>query len=593
MAKRKTKAEREGFDREQFEKIQTRAKKLKEDYSARDTLLEAMEQLLLLNWESGKPQAKHDSTKLTLSPDPANKLLGAQRLMIATEPVITIPYEENDTGAKQVSEKLEKFGRVMWKSSGSISGAPIHYDAVLSALTYASVHIGLTSTKDLVEAATDDIYKERAQEIEKQTPILFECWNSREGYPERDRFGLTGYLRRYSSTVRELKQEWPEAAAKVLGNRKDEIVVNACDWYDLKWRCVWVEEQKAEPLFMGEHKLGFVPVVAQITEGSRLFNKPEEQIRPFLYTLHKSGLWKRQNLAFTVLFTNIFALASSALFKHVAPPGDPGKRLTIDMSRPFNVAEMDPGETFELMASKGAIDPALITALELAERKGTESTIYSQALGEPLGANAPFSMVALLHQAGRLPLVSTQKLTGWAIARAMEMAFKWIKKEGKGAKAMNMGNRAEIKVSDIPDIIHCDVKLDIDLPMDLRTMGVVAGGLVKEKMASRRWARENLLKIGQSDEMDEEIWGEDMAYYMAMALMQQLEAQKMQREQAEAQAAAAAARPVAPPEEEAPVEGGEVTPTGAAEGLPMTEPVAGMEREGETWPPREGEVPIG
>ena len=152
MARRKAKPK---IDRAEFEAIQTRAQGLISDYSDRDELLEAMEKMLLLNWESGKPKTTHDSTKLTLSPDPANKLLGAQRLMIAAEPVITVPYEENDAGAKQVSEKLEKFGRVMWKASGSISGAPVHNDAVLSALTYAGVHIGLMSTKDIAEGTED------------------------------------------------------------------------------------------------------------------------------------------------------------------------------------------------------------------------------------------------------------------------------------------------------------------------------------------------------------------------------------------------------------------------------------------------------
>lgn len=585
MAKAKKKTAKESFDREVFDEIKARADQLVTDYSARDDLLEDMEKLLLLNWEKDKPKVDHDALKLTISPDPANKLLGAQRLMIAAEPVMTVPYEENDATAKQVSEKLEKFGRIMWKSSGRISGAPLHNDAVLSALTYASVHIGLTSTQDLVEAATDDIYKARAEEFTKLTPILFDCWSPREGYPERDRFGLTGYLRRYKSTVRELKQEWGEDFTAILGNRKDELEVNVRDWYDLKWRCVYLEEHKGEPGYMAEHELGFVPVIEQITEGSRLFDKPEEQIRPFLYTIFKTGLWNRQNLAMTALYTNIFALASAALFKHTAPQGEPEKKLTIDTSRVFNVIEMVPGETFELMAAKGAIDPALISALELAERKGTESTIYSQALGEPLGAQAPFSMVALLHQAGRLPLVSPQKLTGWAIARAMEMAFKWIKKEGKAAKTYNMGQGSEITSGDIPDVIHFKVQLDIDLPMDLRQMGQVADNIVKGKMASRRWAREKLLKIGQSDEMDEEIWSEDMAYYMAMGLMQQLEQAKMQREQeaaqAAAQAAAAAAAERPPPEGEVPE--GEQVPTqeGATEGLPMTEPVQPPGGEGE------------
>jgi len=192
--------------------------------------------------------------------------------------------------------------------------------------------------------------------------------------------------------------------------------------------------------------------------------------------------------------------------------------------------------------------------MELAERKLGESTIYAQALGEPLGGNAPFSMVSLLHQAGRLPLVAPQKLVGWALANSMELAFKWLKESGKKKHAISyQGQTVELSSDEIPDDIQFQVRLDISMPGDKLDQVGAAVQALTTKLASKRYVRENILDIDASDEMDEEIWSEDAATEMAMLFMQFLQSQQGQTPPPEV--GGGGSRPpgnVTPPEGEAP-----------------------------------------
>ncbi len=515
-----------------FKEIFDRARYLVEDYSERDTLFEEMEHIWHMDWVEGRPASKSKDVRYTVAPDGANAIVGGQRLMTASEPQFSMPFDTNDEEAKQASDKVERMADAMWKASGKINGQPTEKDCALAALLFAEVHIGLESTKQLVdEAGTDPLRVARAKAAGRRTPILFEAWHPKEGYPEFDRLGLYAYLRRYDITAGRLAMEWPEAQ-ELLTALKPNAPVRINDWYDLEWRALWIESGShgrsflRRPFYMKRHQLGFIPVAVQIIEGSRMFSDVAKQRRPFLYTLVKSGLWNRQNLALTALYTTVFAIAQNAMFLHTAPPGTTEIRpLRADFGQiGAGVIDLLNGETFQPLFSKGAIDPSLLEAFKIAEQKATESTISRQALGEPLGANAPYSMVALLHQAGRLPLVGPKIMTGWAIARAMELAFKWIKLEGTGKVGASVRNRkAEIVASEIPEDFEMDVKLEVDLPQDKLQLAAVAGQLIGLGVTSRRYVREELMSIGQSAAMDEEIWGEKMAELMAMSLFDAME----------------------------------------------------------------------
>lgn len=541
----------EQFEEDAWIGIKELAEQMDTDYAEQDAYYQDVVDVYQMEWKEQLPDDENENLKLTMSPDLSAKLVGAQRLLTATEPTWSIPFKDNDANAKQASDMMEKAARLMWQASGRLSGLPAENDVVLAGLLFSEMHIGLTNLAEELARLPEGVGKfERArlEEAVRQTPILFEAWNPMEGKALRDKIGLIAYKRSYRIFAKRLSSEWPGVDFDHLGKKEVDVE----DWYDGEWRCVWIKGED-KPFYMRKHGLPFIPIICQVAEGSNMWTEPEKRARGFLYNVIKSEMHLRANLALTALFTNVFAFAINPMFQHTAPPGNPEKRLTVNMDTFGGVIEMETGERFEPMAQKGAIDPALLEVVRLVQQKINENTIYDQALGEPLGSNAPFSMVALLHQAGRLPLSSTQKMGSWALADAMEKAFKWIKfmdEEGTFKDlgdmtkdgSLEVGNNVESVAVDpamIPDRFTFDAKLDIDLPTDKLQQGQAAAQFANNKLASKRWIRENLLNIGASDEMDEEIWGEDMADLLAMEFFRQQKGAEDQQN-ADAQAAAQA-----------------------------------------------------
>jgi len=528
------------FDAKRFGEIGQEADALMRDYSERDKMHEAMENIYLAEWLDGRPKRQDDEVKLTMAPDLTNKMIGAHRLLTSTEPQPSMPFDKNDPVAQEASNWMEKAARMMLQASGRIQGVPVHVDAVLSAIVFGEVHLLIENLAEQVEMMPKNAAKARRKRLERaaeKTPLLFRSVHPAMGYCAADRLGMYGYMRRYKTTIRELIEEWP--GVDFGTDMRKEVVVR--DWYDLEYRIAWIEGEP-KPFFMRKHGLPAIPVVVQVAEGNNLLDKPEKRIRPFAYTAWKTQMDRRLHLALTALFTNIFAFASRPTFIHEVPAGTPDKALDED----GEVIRLIKGqEDFRPLLSKGAIDPALIQGIEIAQNKLTQSTIFDQALGEPLGANAPYSMVALLHQAGRLPLVSPQKMTGWALATALEKGFEWLRENGKSVEMKFQGESLEIDPQQIPETFSFDVRLEIDLPVDHLQQANTASVIKGQGLASKRWIRENLLSIGDSESMDEEIWSEDMADQLAMMLFQQMQAaeeQAAEEQAAEEQAAALAAQ---------------------------------------------------
>lgn len=516
---------------ETWENIKTEATQLKSEYEERDNILDQLAQFWDLDpmdlpgsqaptAAAGMKVARGDTDdfKVTIAPDGANRMVGAWRLLSATEPEFELAADENTRKTMANASKLELAANRIWRASGKIRGQPLEKDAVLSAIWAAEVHIEIDNHL-LLEL--DDDTPLRIREAVERVPGGFRILSPRTGYALWDRWGLNSYLQVYDTTVKELKAEWPGVEIDYVSKKKgtDEITVN--HWRDDDWRAVWIEGDTA-PFYWYENDLGFINVWVQIVEGTQLFVEPHRRARPYMYTHWKSGMSNRQNLAYTALFNNIEALALSGVFKHQLPPQVDDREIQVKQKGPYRYIDMMQGEDLVPMIQKGAIDPALLTAIELAERKAGESTIYSQALGEPLGANAPFSMVALLHQAGRLPLVNPKVLTGWAIGGATDLLFKWLKKTGKTMRiSEDMSDVLELEPDMIPENIQYKATLEIDLPQDQDTNTRVAQGGVKSGLWSKAWARQNLVKgIGQPELMQEEIWSEQFGDFFANLTLQ-------------------------------------------------------------------------
>ena len=276
----------------------------------------------------------------------------------------------------------------------------------------------------------------------------------------------------------------------------------------------------------------FIPVVDQIVEGSHLFDGNDNYHiqEPFLYTLDKTNLVERQNLMLTALYTMYFAIGANPLFvEYLINPDTPPDA---DYSEPGGVIRYRVNERREPMARQ-VIDPSFMQGWQISQDLEAQSTIYKQTLGEPLGTNAPYSMVALLSQSGRLPLIATQRKVGWAIAEALEIACKWLKADGRSATARYQTMVESIEPSDITSDIDINVQLEIETPMDKLQAANAANLLTQgdNPMVSQEWARENILNLGQSEDMTHKIWNEKAANVFFMKFLYEQLAQLAEAKQ--------------------------------------------------------------
>lgn len=562
-----------------FEDVTRRAMDLENSQAIRNQMFEDLERMYLLEADDLPGE---DWIKATISPDPRNDLLGAVRLLVASDPQWSVPVNTNNPQTKRKSSKIERFCAAAWDAMGKIQGKPLHYDLVLSALLYSEIQLTITLTSDIQKTAKSPAQKRQADDLAAKTPFLIDVVPPGVGFPEFGRYGLRAYVSKIEQTVGDIRDRYGEDV--LLGRSvADKAVVY--DYYDLTYHVVWVQGE-SEPLLFAEHELPFIPVVGVITEGSRLFYKPEQQTRqPFLYSLWKTNLWKRQNLSLTMMYSLIFAIGSNPVY--VWRRSNPTKEEPVrDHSQPGGLIVLDPGEEYVALA-KQVLDPSIMTGLSTAEQKAQESTIYRQTLGAPLGGNAPFSTVSLLSQAGRLPLTSYQRMTSFAIGKAMEIGLMMAKEHGGGTlKAMGGKGLTDLKVADIPEQLNLEAKLDISLPQDDRQMVAVAAQATsgENPLVSNRYAREQWLKIGQSDDMDREIMEER---YVAMRNQLQIQAkaqrlmQLLQQEQQQGAGGAVPPGMVGPAGAQMPPQGpqqmppdlaaqmqGQLQDTGAEPGLP-------------------------
>ncbi len=526
------------YDQGDFDDIRETCQTLKATYSARDTLYEELRRMVHMEW-SEEPGG--DWIKSTLSPSAYNALIGAVRLMVSTEPQINVPFDEAQSQAKQASGKIEQVCKAMWAGSGRIAQRPVHYEIVFSALMFAEICASVTRTADLLKYATATKNKaliRRMEHVAATTPYMFHCYNPATCYGDFDLYGLRGMLRRTATTWGEVLATWGERAETAVGKRAGSLkahdLVNLSDWYDWRWRCVWLDETD-DAILMDEHALEFLPVVDQIVDGTMLFARPELQRFPLLYAMHKSGLWKRENLGLTVVYSLIHALGSNPLL--VQETDDTDAPTTIDRSVPGGILKVHKGERPSGLLEK-VVDPSQYQGLEMAQRLNEESTVPKMAFGAPPQQVMAFSAISLLVQAGRLPLTATKQLGGEAIANLLLAALAWYKADPpEGGKFYDYGKGSYLELSpgDIPERLALRVNLEPDLPTDKLQLANTAERLVDKGLASVRWVRENILSTGQSEAMDREVWMEKRVAFEVQRIFQQLSAQDQLKIQQAAQ----------------------------------------------------------
>jgi hypothetical protein len=529
------------YDTTKFSEAQELGRQLKAQHAKRNEMQDAMEDMYLMEWEDeAKYKAGQEAVAVTRSPSAHNKVEGATRLLSTTAPKWSVPRETNRKEIDPQSSAIEKWVARVFECASRVTGEKIERAVAQSIVLFGETYIAVDRTSDMVAQLSkrkegSDPWMiaaiKRAETVSKKAPYLFTVWDPRTCYPSFDKLGLQALYREVKTTVGQIQDEFGQVDG-LTGARNDSLTL--CSYWDYVYRYIWLWDAGA-PIVAEQHGLPFIPVVCQLGEGSRsLFTDLENWRIPFLYPVWKSNQWSNENLYLTVAATATAAFGSNPMFTAVLQ--NPETQLDIDHSTPGGIIRLRPGESFQ-PTPKLVIDQSLLIGLERARSDIEESTIFGQTLGAPLGSNATYSMTALLHQAGRLPLAVPQDMAGRALAAAGKIALEWAKLTGTTSAGYD-GYNVELSPKDIPDNIELDCKLDVALPQD-RLGNINVARMATDPsnpLASRAWAQTNILSIEQPDEMQKEIMAESVTQAYWQQYIQQMLQQAQQKQQAQQQA---------------------------------------------------------
>ena len=513
-----------------------------------------MDDMINMEWKN-KP--KDPNLKFTTSPEARNQFLGALRLLTAVDPIIKVPYDVNDVTAKDYADKIEKICKAIWYHSGRILQKPVHYELVSSLLSYGQFHLCITDTDDLLEVATkrgnkvSKARRERYEHFAKVTPYIFQPLDPKFGSAEFDSFGLTAYFREQEMTYGEIASKFG-VTEKYKGKKSTDIVIYR-DYWNLDVHYAWIDDDD-EPLIgaknNGKHNLPCIPIVVQGAEGSLMNNEPEFQYQPLLYGVWKGELWDRHNLELTAMYSNLFAVASNAMFVHKRV--DPGSQVEVDFDNVGGIIHLNPGEDFQPL-QRDVLNKDMLYGMEVVERMIEESTLYKQVFGQSPNTRMAYSAISLLSQSGQLPLIATQRSGGWGIGTGFEKMFIMLRDKNKKRTAVFDSDVLDLDPKELKEDLIIDVKLDADLPQDKLQQANIAGMLKQYGLASDAWIRENVLNVGQSKDMTKEVIEENFVNKMMeehlsgtmrdeitkqvqQQMMQQMQQQRQQQQMQQEQA---------------------------------------------------------
>jgi len=292
------------------------ANELEMSWAELRTMQDRMDDMVLMDWKD-KPNGKN--LKYTVSPDARNVIMGALRLLTSTDPIITVPHNNNNLKVHREADNIEKICKAVLYQSGRINQRPVHYDLMAQMLRYDEYHLAITDTQDLVdqleEGETSKAEEHRIRKIAEATPYLFQALDVRAGCWERDAFGLTAYYRKTQMTYSSMRNLFGQKTMKLSGMAEDTDPMALLwyhDFWDLDVHFAWISEgglvnrteypivgKKAD----GKHGLRYIPIVCQVGEASGNEKELKFRRQPLLYGVWKGELWERENLELTVLYS--------------------------------------------------------------------------------------------------------------------------------------------------------------------------------------------------------------------------------------------------------------------------------------------------
>lgn len=469
-------------------------KAVRSDIAARSTLDKLLaryrEIYFMTNIEKPKNSGV-DSNDWKLTPSPAgrNSVIGMHRLLNTSD--ITIKIGDDVREADEIEEGLKTILRV----SGEGGIGRVESDAALSAVLYGAVTVYAESIDDLLTIKSLPEYKRKHLEKKrKRSPFLLRLISTEESYPRFDEDMAIRHTWRYRIRGAELRNRWGV-------DTKDATEYVVYDVFTPEWHIVWADG--LGDIFADAHGLGCLPVFTAYSGGTNLFNKPEEQNQSFLYAKAKGEMDKWENSLLTAIRTSIHRRGLLGAMYWIDPDNAPEK-IQIDYQQGVLFAK---GKVTAV--NDKIIDPLVFQVQGLlADLNGT-STIQSATLGDNIG-NLPFSSLAMLSNAGKLPLVDPTRALEHVFSAVFSHILYRIKSE-------NITNEL-IDPAVLTDDVEVSVSLTAKLPQDSLRNAQVAQSL--GDLVSDEWKHSELLQVGNSEEMQKQSMKEQMRKAVFAAILQ-------------------------------------------------------------------------
>lgn len=460
------------------------AAELKAEYSKRDQEFDEYERAYLCKTNVS---VRGDMIKNTISPTARNKVEGAIRLLTSQQPIFRVESYSNREDQEKIDE-LETMLSRWWEMSGRITNNKLLKQMMESAVLYDEMHTAVTLLKDYSDNKADD---KRVKRMLDLTPVLFQSWNPRYGYPSFDELGLTVYYRETEDSWANVRRKYADLLENAKQNATGNVKVGL--YYDLTHYAVWID---GEPVVCEEHGLSQIPINVTIVNGSLFFQDREDQRQPLLFSLMRSKLWERENMLYTILYSQLFAIGMTPILVYKTND-QKSLALKMDNTAGFSVATLGAGDSLDILANKGILPQETQNLMTMTTDAINNSSIHNTAFGERYAGDMTFSETSLLSQAARLPLIHPQKMGGFGISSVMELALQVMRDRGISYD----NNGITIKPKDIPNDLQINATLDVILPQERLQNATLAKMLVESGLVSSEWAQDNVLGITNTSRM--------------------------------------------------------------------------------------------
>ncbi len=104
-------------DVDNFDHVKKFSEQIKANHGKRVKMQDEMAKIYLMDVDEGALKGDQEGVKVTLSPKSRNKLQGALRLLIATEPDFSLDAKQNSSVVMDMSDQLEKAAERIFKTT--------------------------------------------------------------------------------------------------------------------------------------------------------------------------------------------------------------------------------------------------------------------------------------------------------------------------------------------------------------------------------------------------------------------------------------------------------------------------------------------